>query len=125
MAALYPGDFQSYRHEWEHEAASRPRVDAALEYALDLVVRARPSDPLSFVASKLRVFDAGDTSEPTNLVPLSKEEAALSVHSYLRATITPALAEALGALGGLEDPGPERPIEWVAAYLDEWTPNGI
>lgn len=34
--------------------SSREQVDAALEYALDLVVRVRPADPMAYVESKVR-----------------------------------------------------------------------
>ena len=51
--------------------------------------------------------------------PTGSEEPRTSIRSYLESTVTPAIAEALGALES-QDPPPDRPIEWLAKYLDEY-----
>ena len=39
----------------------KQQVQDALEYALDAAILERPSDPIAFVSSKLRVGDARST----------------------------------------------------------------
>ncbi len=46
------------------------------------------------------------------------DTASLSVRSYLQATVTPAIASALGALEK-ESPPPESPIQFIARQLEE------